>query len=376
MSRIKELSAKIIKDSLGQPTIEVYLKLSEGSIVTASVPGGESVGEYEAKNVSPVQSLEIINTLIRPALINLQFKEIKQLDDRLFNLDGTSDKSKIGANSMIAISIAGLRALAKSNNLADWAYISQISKISPSISTPMMVIIEGGKHSYYQNITWQEFLVIGEIWDGKKVYQTLLAIIKKANLKYMTGLEGGLCIDSIDNEQAKKIFIKSVNQINRRMKISFDIAASHLKSDISDISNLMKLSNLFSIEDPAGQNDWENWQKLMHKYGSSKVIVGDDLICTNPERLKIAIFKKACNGVIIKPNQIGTISETLQVAKLANDANFVKIVSHRSHETMDDFIADLAVGIGAEFLKSGAPTKVERLVKYKRLELIKKEING
>lgn len=362
MVKIRKIKAKEILDSRGKPTIEVELT-TDFDISRASVPAGTSKGKFEAEIKDAKTAIKNINEFIGPKIIGKSTIYQKRIDNFLIKLDGTKNKSRLGANATLAVSIAVLRAGAKAQKLSLWKWISNIAGVKPRLPLTSILLIEGGLHGKGGSDV-QEFMIVASLSLAEKIYQKL----KK--YKFKTGLEGGFIVPLKNTEKILDLILKTAGK--EKVKIILDIAASHgcLLKTPAYYLNLIKHYPILGIEDPFPENDWRNWQKLSSKL----LIIGDDLTVTNVEKIKEAYKKKACNAVVIKPNQIGTVSETIAAAKLAKSFNWKIMVSHRSGETMDDFIADLAVGIGADFIKAGAPSKPERMAKYNRLLNIEKEL--
>jgi len=405
MAKIKNIKAKEIKDSRGNPTIEVELALSDSLRVSASVPSGASTGKNEALELRDVdgkgvsKAIENINKIITPKLNGKNPVEQKEIDDLMISLDGTENKSKLGANAILAVSMAVCRAGAVKQKIPLYQHISILAGVgSPlTIPLPMFNLLEGGAHSD-NGLDIQEFIIVPQkktfienLVVCNKVFQNLRNIIEKNFGKIELGDEGGFAPKISKTEQALYL-LKSAIDNNIDVKIALDTAASQFykegkyKIDGEEITrqgllefyeNLINNFPIISIEDPFFEEDWQGFEFIMRQLGQKILIVGDDLTTTNIKRIKESHNKSACNGVILKLNQIGTVSETIEAGKLAKSFNWKTIVSHRSGETMDNFIADLSVGIGADFLKAGSPLKEERMVKYNRLleienELIKK----
>lgn len=362
---IANLSAQIIKTSHDSDTIEAKMEMSDGRSVLASVPSGQSTGSSEVKAAPPLKAIEQINGGLNKLLIGSEVNDIYKFDQLLRTING------LGANSILACSLCAIRYLANASGLQLWEYISKISNLAPNLPTPMMVMIEGGKHSAYDGVKWQEFLLnTSNIEDGKRFLDLLKSKLQNEQISFQMGFEGGYSIDVETSEQALGLFLEVLNAIKSAATFSIDVAANH--GGNIRVNELIRQSGgkLLSVEDPAGENEWEKWAEIRGEFGNQIKIIADDLTTTNPNRLEKAIAINACNGVIIKPNQIGSVSETLDFTKLAKKNNYTCIVSHRAEETNDDFIADLAVGIGADYLKSGAPTQAERITKYNRLNNI------
>lgn len=358
---IKSLQAKEILNSQGKPTVEVNLETGKGFFV-ASVPSGASRGKHEAKTVKTSKAIKSINQIIAPKLIGKDETKQKQIDEMI--------PKKLGANAILPVSIAVCRAGAGAENLPLWKYVSQIAKMKPSLPKPCVLLIEGGLHAK-NKLDFQEFMIVGEFEQAKEIYNKLDKILDCG-----LGMEGGFAPQISDVEQALDLIMEIAQ--GEKIKIGLDCAASHWskkKYGIDFYDKLTKKYPIIFLEDAFGQEDWENWQEITKKLGKKVIIIGDDLLTTNVKRMRMARARGACNGIVIKPNQIGTVSKTLEAVKLAKSFGWKIMVSHRAGETMDDFIADLAVGVGADFIKSGGPTKPERLAKYNRLLEIEKELN-
>jgi len=413
--KIKKIEAREILDSRGNPTIEVSVETSK-DVFQASVPSGASVGKYEAKELRDggarhsgkgvLKAVDNINKIIAPKLIGQDPGSQKQIDDLMIKLDGTKDKSNLGANALCAVSLAVCRAGAGSKELELFKYINEIAKKLYKISIkklklpdPLFNIINGGAHSESE-LDVQEFMVaVKEISFSKKlkiiseIYQQLEKLLseKYGKMAISIGDEGGFAPLLTTSEQALEFIFKSAKDLNygNKIKIVLDVASSQFfkhgkyKMNIGvftkdelmkHYTDLLSKYPIIGLEDPFSEDDWEGFEQITKKFGKKILIIGDDLLVTNPERIKEAKKRKAVNGMILKINQIGTVSEAFQAAQLAKDFNFKIIVSHRSGETDDDFIADFAVGIEADFIKSGAPVREERMAKYNRLLRIEEEL--
>ena len=358
---IKSLKAKEILNSRIEPTVKVELETEKG-VFEASAPSGSSTGKYETKEVSFLKAIYNVNKVIAPKIIGRDETKQEEIDKML--------SKKLGVNAILPVSIAVCRAGAAANGLPLWKYISQIIRVKPGLPLLCVLVVEGGLHAE-NSLDIQEFLLVGEFEKIKKVYNKIGRILGINKI----GQEGGFAPDISDPEEVLDSIIWASK--GEKIKIGLDCAATHLKKDKYNLlfyQELVKKYPIILLEDPFSEDDWKNWQEITKKLGRKIIIIGDDLLTTNVKRIKMAKKKKACNGIIIKPNQIGTVTETLQAAKLAKSYDWKTIVSHRSGETMDDFIADLAVGIGADFIKSGGPAKPERLAKYNRLSEIENEL--
>ena len=417
MSKIKKIVAREILDSRAVPTIESMVELEDGSAGVFSVPSGASKGKHEAKELRDSDStryaglgvltaLKNISQIIGPKIIGLEASDQSSLDNLLISLDGTSDKSHLGANAILAISGAAAKAASISQKIPLYLYISRLTGASTNeftIPTPMFNVINGGIHAGF-NLDFQEFMVVGpktntysqNLEFGAGMYYALKKSLQTHTNQVLVGDEGGYAPLLYQNTDVFKIFEETAGMAGYKIGLdifySIDAAASNLKEGsaykIKDRPTAMPASDLIefyvqlneqyhllSMEDPIAEEDWKDWVELNALIGLKTLIVGDDLISTNIERLKKAIDLKACNAVIIKPNQVGTITETLTVVAAAKAANFKVIVSHRSGETNDDFIADFAVGVAADYVKLGAPARGERVAKYNRLLEIEHELS-
>jgi len=408
--KIKNIKTKEILGSRGNPTVEVELETSQG-IFLASVPSGASKGKYEALELRDddgkgvKKAISNIKKIITPALKNKEFASQKEVDEILIKLDGTENKSKLGANAILAVSIAVCRAAAAAEKLPLYKYINGVRPRSDPSLTPLSLpqpcfnFINGGKHAK-NGLDIQEFMVIPQkksfaenLAAASRIFQNLKEILIKnyGETAIRVGDEGGF-VPPISNAQQALFLLKNASENNPELKFALDCAASqfykegkyHLEGKELTRSGLLdfykELLNTFPIifiEDPYAEEDWEGFKMINSQFSISNfqtLVIGDDLTVTNKERIKRAINNNCVGGVIIKPNQVGTVSETLEAVKTAKDAGLKIIVSHRSGETLDDFIADLAVGIGADFIKAGAPVTPERMMKYNRLLEIENEL--
>lgn len=417
MAKIKKIIAREILDSRGQPTIEAIIQLDDEAIGIFSPPSGISVGKSEAVEVRDknparyaglgvLKNLEKIVTVIAPQLMGLDAKEQAQIDEILIRIDGTDNKANLGSNTTLALSGAIVEAQAASEKKPPYLYVSQLlgkTDKAFAIPTPMFNILNGGKHGS-GNLDFQEFMVVPpkanayskNLQIGVECYYSLKETLKSHSASTLVGDEGGYAPNLYSNMDALKIIEEAINKAGYKLGLdvflSLDVAASSIlqgssyrikdkpvpltSNDFIDFYiAINEQYHLLSLEDPLEENDWDGWKTLTAKLGGETLIVGDDLIATNPERLQKAISQKACNSTVIKPNQIGTITEALKVVKLAKENKFKIIVSHRSGETNDDFIADFAVGVEADYVKFGAPARGERVAKYNRLLEIEHELS-
>lgn len=414
---IKKIVAKEVLDSRGNPTVEAKVITSKGSF-RAIVPSGASTGIHEAKELRDnnpkryngkgvLKAVNNVNKIIQPKLLKQNPSHQKEIDNLMIHLDNTEDKSKLGANAILAVSMAVCRAGAAELNIPLYKHIQHLSKTKkPRLPTPQLNIINGGRHAGLENDI-QEHMIIPVNTNSFKeslkvsteVFKKLKSIIKDKFGTRATALadEGGF-VPPIDKlEQRLKLINLAIKKSKHKnqIKLALDVAASEFYNKknktykikdktytpdklIKLYTNLINKYNITSIEDPFAQDDWESWinfTKTITKQSKNKIsIVGDDLLTTNPHRIGRAIGLKACNTLLLKPNQIGTITESIHSANLAKSADWKVIVSHRSGETEDNFIADLAVGIAADQIKAGAPSRGERTCKYNQLLRIESEL--
>lgn len=420
MAKIVAFSANEILDSRGIPTIETTAALDDGTVSSAAVPAGTSIGRYEAVELrdgdtSRYQGLGVLKAInnvvkvIAPKLVNCDPLNQNNIDKILNQLDGTPNKKNLGANAVLSVSLAVCRAAALSQKLPLFKYINKllfnINLPTPiqQMPTPIFNLINGGKHGG-GNLDFQEFHVIPAtskpyheaLMMGQTIYKTLGDVLTHRGAVHSLGDEGGYAPNLFTNSDALEITAEAIGQTPYRLAydvfLGLDVAASFFKKGgsyqikdreaplssqdlISYYQGLQSQYHLLTLEDPLEEDDWEGWRKLRETLADGTIIVGDDLIATNPERLKKAISEKAATAILVKPNQIGTLSEVLTVIKIAREGNFKVIISHRSGETNDTFVADLAVGVGADYVKFGAPARGERVAKYNRLLEIEKEIS-
>jgi len=408
-SKIKSIQAREILDSRGNPTVEVDLITDRGCF-RDSVPSGASKGKYEAVELRDREkryqgkgvrkAIKNVNEIITPKLKGKNVLLQKEIDNLMIKLDGTENKSRLGANAILGVSMAVCRAGAAAKNIPLWKYISQIAVIKkPTLPTPSVLLIEGGAHAGNE-LDFQEFMIVPQykkfsknLQTATEIYQELKKIIKEkyTDLAINVGDEGGFAAPVRVPEGAIILILKAAEKLDyqNKIKLVLDIAASQFfkraqyktqmglftrEGLLRYYSNLVSNYPILGLEDPFSEEDWQGFQEITEKFGKKLVIIGDDLLVTNPQRIKMAKDRKACNGLLLKINQIGTISETLEAAKLAKSFGWKVMVSHRSGETLDDFISDLAVGMSADFIKAGAPARGERVAKYNRLLRIEEEL--
>ncbi len=422
MASIESITAREILDSRGYPTVETTVVLDDGSSGVSSVPTGESTGSYEAVVLldndenryhgrGVLQAMTNINVLLANKLQGHDATDQKGIDRLMIELDGTENKNWLGANAILPVSQAVCVAAAKSQGLPLYKYLRQLLRqyndtISPDeyrIPTPQILLIEGGVHGA-GNLDFQEFMIAPPharnfphaLRMGTEIYYTVKDVLKENEHAYSVGIEGGYTPNLYTNMEAFSILTQAIEKTpyhpGQEVFFCLDVAASTFEFEgrytIKDQPNPMKAEelinyyekivlkfHLLSLEDPLGENEWKHWSALTERLGTMVTVIGDDLLVSNPTRLRRAIAEHACNAVLIKPNQVGTVSETLETAAIARDAQFRTIVSHRGGETTDSFIADLAVAIDAQYVKFGAPARGERVVKYNRLLKIYSEIS-
>ncbi len=394
MSIIKSVKGRQVFDSRGNPTVEAEIILQDGSIGTSIVPSGASTGKHEAHelrdknknylNKGVSQAVDNINFKILKALKNKDSLHQSKIDEILINLDGTENKSNIGANAILAVSIATLKAAAKSSKSEIYKYLSRDNK-SFCMPYPLMNIINGGAHAN-NSLEIQEFMIRP---DGAKsfkecmqmsflVIQNLKQYFEGKKISTSVGDEGGFAPSLVSDEEAIDVIINSISSAGfkpgRDISICLDVAANELneQKSVDYFLDLTKKYPIKSIEDPFKEDDWNDWKILTQKIDTQ--IVGDDLFVTNKKRLEKGIKEKSANSILIKPNQIGTVSETLEAIKLAKDNNFATIISHRSGDSEDTFIADLAVATNSSQIKAGSLARSERVAKYNRLLRIEEKL--
>ena len=413
MAKITNIKARQVFDSRGNPTVEAEIFSDDGNNASAIVPSGASTGKHEAFELrdvdnkdylgkSVLKSVENINSIISKELNNFDIFDQKKIDKALLNLDGTKQKKKLGANSVLAVSIATSKLAAISKKIPLYKYLGGTS--SYKIPLPLMNIINGGVHAN-NSLRIQEFMIRPEQPETFSeairicflVINKLKSIINNKNLSTTVGDEGGFAPSLSTNEEAIKLIIESIEKSGFKpgidVSICLDIASNELyekgkysiqsskyESTKSTFEYYLKLINKYpiqSIEDPFSEDDWGTWSefmKLIKDNNKITQIVGDDLFVTNTERLNIGIKKKAANAILIKPNQIGTLTETMNVINLAHKNNYRTIISHRSGDSEDTFIADLAVATNSSQIKTGSLSRSERVAKYNRLLRIEEEL--
>lgn len=415
MVKIAKLYAREILDSRAMPTVETVAILDDGHIGVASVPSGASTGTYEAHELRDLdmsrylgngvlKAVNNVNTEIAGKLIGVELTSLLQVDQILIKLDGTPEKSRLGANATLSVSISVAKALAASQKIFLYKFFADLAENTDPLYIPSALfnMINGGKHGA-GNLDFQEFWVIPSrlhsfsenLETSSVIYHNIKKILARRGAIHSVGDEGGFAPNLFTNLDALEVLTESIINSGRKpnvdVELGLDIAANSFYKDgryiIKDRSSPMEANeftdylrdlngqyHLKLLEDPLYEDDWKGWAVITAELGTSVGIVGDDLLVTNKSRVEKATKEHACNTVLIKPNQIGTITETIEVIKQVRKANWKVIVSHRSGETNDTFIADFAVGVGADFVKFGAPARGERVAKYNRLLSIETEI--
>ena len=407
---IRDVKALQILDSRGNPTIQVEVITEDGYVGKASVPSGASTGSFEAVELRDgdksrylgkgvEKAVENVNKKIAKAIIGMNVYEQRKIDEEMIKLDDTPNKSNLGANSILGVSLAVAKAASNSLGLDLYQYIGGIN--GKELPIPMMNILNGGKHSD-NNISIQEFMImpIGNITftermrRGVEIYHTLKKVLKEKGYSVGVGDEGGFAPNLENEEQALDIIIEAIRKAGyepgKDIKLALDIASTEMYEEAKKINKqgyyfwktkqyktqeemieyIVELCNkypIFSIEDGLAEEDWEGWKVLTERLGNKVQLVGDDLFVTNPKRLGRGIEKNVANAILIKPNQIGTLTETLYTIQKAKQNGYKTVISHRSGETEDTTIADIAVGVNAGQIKTGAPCRTDRVSKYNRL---------
>ncbi len=413
MKKISKVSSREILDSRGNPTVEVDVSLSDGSNGRAAVPSGASTGTHEAMELRDgdrsrflgkgvLRAVTNVTDIIGPAVVGMNAGNQRELDEALINLDGTENKSSLGANSILGVSMASCRAAAASAGVSLFQHLSDGN--ATLLPIPMMNILNGGQHAD-NNVDIQEFMIFpvgaGSFAEalrmGTETFHHLKAVLKSKGLSTSVGDEGGFAPSLSSNEEALEMILEATAKtgysIGSDLVLALDVAASeiykngiyHLESEgkalsseelIDYYTSLVKKYPIVSIEDGLAEDDWEGWQKLNTALGSKVQIVGDDLTVTNTVRLQRAIDEQVMNAILIKLNQVGTVSETINTIRLARKNGLATIVSHRSGETEDTFIADFSVAMGAGQMKTGSASRSERICKYNQLLRIEEELGS
>lgn len=414
--KIKQIVAREILDSRGNPTVEAKVVLENGIVVIAKVPSGASTGSHEALELRDggkryggkgvLKAVKNVNTIIAKKVVGLEVEDLKGIDKKMLELDGTKNKTNLGANAILAVSMAVARAGAESKKMPLYKYLRQVYSISEKeyrLPVPMMNILNGGRHAD-NGLSIQEFMIIPRhklmserVRMGSQIFHALANILSQKGYVTSVGDEGGFAPELLNNERALQVIMEAIKYTGwipgKHVFLGVDVAASEFfrskkyyfvskkqgwSADkmIDTYKQWAKKYPIILIEDGLSEDDWGNWQQLTKELGNKLTLVGDDLFVTNTERLQMGIDQKVANSILIKLNQIGTVSETMAAIALAKQNNYKVAVSHRSGETSDTFIADLAVAVNSDFIKTGSLSRSERVEKYNRLMEIEIELEG
>ena len=415
--KIEDVRALEVLDSRGNPTVQVEVLTENGYVGKASVPSGASTGSFEAVELRDgdktryfgkgvEKAVENVNKKIAKKIIGMNVFDQRKLDEEMIKLDDTPNKSNLGANAILGVSLAVAKVAAKVLGLELYRYIGGI--YGTELPVPMMNILNGGKHSD-NNISIQEFMImpVGDITfserlrRGAEIYHTLKNVLKEKGYSVGVGDEGGFAPNLDNEEQALDVIMEAIKKAGydpgKDIMLALDIASTEMYDEAKKINkngyyfwktkqfkekeemieyvvSLCEKYPICSVEDGLAEEDWEGWKVLTEKIGDRVQLVGDDLFVTNPQRLRRGIENNIANAILIKPNQIGTLTETLDTIKLAKENGYKTIISHRSGETEDTTIADMAVGVNAGQIKTGAPCRTDRISKYNRLLYIEQEV--
>ena len=417
--KIENIEALEVLDSRGNPTVQVEVVTDGGFCGIAKVPSGASTGSFEAVELRDndedrymgkgvLKAVENVNRFIAKKITGMNVYDQIKIDKKLIDLDGTDNKAKLGANATLGVSLAVCKAAANSLGMELYNYIGGIN--AKKLPTPMMNILNGGKHSD-NNISSQEFMIMPKSGNsfaenlqmGVETYHNLNKVLKAKGCSVAVGDEGGFAPNLQSEEEALDVIVEAIKKAGyipgKDISIALDIASTEMfdeakkigkngylfwktgefKTSDEMIEYLEELTHKYpiaSIEDGLAEEDWSSWKKLTQRLGPKIQLVGDDLFVTNTERLRKGIKNKVANSILIKPNQIGTLTETLDAIEMAQKAGYTAVISHRSGETEDTTIADIAVAVNAGQIKTGAPCRTDRVAKYNRLLNIENELNG
>ena len=411
MTIINDIFAREIMDSRGNPTIEVEVFLEDGTVGRAAVPSGASTGVHEAVELRDgdksrylgkgvLKAVDNVNTIISPELIGFDATDQAGIDLLMIDLDGSANKAKLGANAILGVSMAVAKAAAQSLGLPLYQYLGGFN--AKELPVPMMNILNGGEHAD-NNVDIQEFMIMPvgaptfreALRMGAEVYHSLKAVLKGRGLNTAIGDEGGFAPNLSSNEEALKVIIEAIEKAGYKpgedIFLAMDVASSEIYQDgkynlagegitktaaemVAFYEELVAKYPIISIEDGMAEDDWEGWKLLTEKLGDKIQLVGDDLFVTNTKRLKMGIDQDIANSILIKVNQIGTLTETFETIEMAKRAGYTCVISHRSGETEDATIADIAVAVNAGQIKTGAPTRSDRIAKYNQLLRIEEEL--
>ena len=416
--KIESIEALEVLDSRGNPTVQVEVVTDGGFCGMAKVPSGASTGSFEAVELRDndeerymgkgvEKAVDNVNRIIAKKITGMNVYDQIKIDQKLNNIDGTNNKAKLGANATLGVSLAVCKAAANSLGMELYNYIGGVN--AKKLPTPMMNILNGGKHSD-NNISSQEFMIMPKSGNsfaenlrmGVETYHNLKKVLKAKGCSVAVGDEGGFAPNLQNEEEALDVIVEAIKKAGyipgKDISIALDIASTEMfdeakkigkngylfwktgefKTSDEMIEYLEELTHKYpvaSIEDGLAEEDWNSWKKLTQRLGHKIQLVGDDLFVTNTERLRKGIKNKVANSILIKPNQIGTLTETLDAIEMAQKAGYTAVVSHRSGETEDTTIADIAVAVNAGQIKTGAPCRTDRVAKYNRLLNIEKELN-
>lgn len=409
---IEDVVARQILDSRGNPTVEVDVTLSCGVVGRAAVPSGASTGIFEALELRDgdkskylgkgvLKAVENVNKIIAPELIGKDASNQQEIDEFMLELDGTENKSKLGANAILGVSLAVAKAASMAYEMPLYRYLGGINAVT--LPVPMMNIINGGAHAD-NNVDFQEFMIapVGAscfqeaIRMGAEVFHNLKSVLKSRGMVTSVGDEGGFAPNLGSNEEALKVIVEAIEKAGyttEQVKICLDVASSEFYENgvynlegegkklsreemVSFLENWVNNYPIISIEDGMAEEDWEGWKMLTDRIGDRCQLVGDDLFVTNTKRLAKGIEKETANSILIKVNQIGSLTETLQAISMAHEAGYTAISSHRSGETEDTFIADLAVATNCGQIKTGSASRSDRIAKYNQLIRIEQELGS
>jgi enolase len=411
MCLIKEVNAREILDSRGNPTVEAEIYLEDGSFGRAAIPSGASTGSHEAVELRDggsrcfgkgvLKAVTNIMTIIAPAIIGSSAFEQRVLDLTMLDLDGSANKSVLGANAILAVSLANAKAAAAAANMPFYRYVGGVN--AKTLPVPMLNILNGGKHAD-NNVDIQEFMIMplgaesfsSGLMMSAEIFHTLRQVLKDRGYSTSVGDEGGFAPNLKSNEEALECIINAIEKAGYKpgehIRIALDVAATELyregkyylasdnavKSSAEMTAYYQRLCQnypIISIEDGFAEDDWEGWAEFTRAMGKKIQIIGDDLFVTNTARLERGIKEKSANSILIKLNQIGTLSETLDTVEMAKKAGYTAIISHRSGETEDTTIAELAVALNSGQIKTGAPSRTDRVAKYNQLLRIEEELH-
>lgn len=416
MSKIKSVHAREVIDSRGNPTIEVEITTYCGAFGRAIVPSGASTGEREALELRDgdkkrfggkgvLKAVENVNKILGPAIVDMDVREQKAIDSKILALDGTKFKSNLGANALLGVSLAAIKCAADFNHLPLYKQIGGNEAVTLPI--PMMNVINGGAHAD-SSVDFQEFMIMPvgapsvreSIRWGAEIFHELKKVLKKLGHVTAVGDEGGFAPNLSSNEEPLEVIVQAIKNAGyvpgKDVYLAMDVAASEFYDEdtgkyvlkksgqgvktsdemIAWYKQIIEKYPVISIEDGLGEKDWAGWKKLTDALGKKIQLVGDDLFVTNPSILKEGIEKGICNSILIKLNQIGTLTETIEAIKMAKAANYTNVISHRSGETEDTTIADLAVALNAGQIKTGSMSRTDRVAKYNQLIRIEEELGA